>query len=149
MPNKLVILRSALLDNTRPIPPQERCLYIVPYGCKTEVRNYWTKSSVVRLPYRLRIQLRIIEVVFCIAGVGWRLLGWGIDPLKSENTKLSPWAARVRDLLSVESVQINSENDATGDWAAWFEQDIKSEVVLVRPDFYIGDACSSSGISDL
>lgn len=76
-------------------------------------------------------------------------MGWGIDPLKSTSGSLTPLAIKVSKLLGIESIKLDESTDVTGDWSKWFQDDIGAEVVLVRPDFYIGDACGAERVSDL
>lgn len=80
-------------------------------------------------------------------GVGWRLMGWGVDPLKYG--ALTPQALKVAKLLGIVSVEIDASKDVTGDWGRWFTNDVGNDVVLVRPDFFVGDACRKEDVSDL
>lgn len=56
-------------------------------------------------------------------------------------------ASRVANLLQITSVQISRTEDSTGDWATWFEEEIGSEVVLIRPDFFVYDACAAKDVT--
>lgn len=80
------------------------------------------------------------------AEAGWRLLGWEIDPSKTIDLESASTATQVIEMLGITSVQITQAQDVTGDWATWFKEEIGSEVVLVRPDFFVCDACAAKDI---
>lgn len=80
------------------------------------------------------------------AEAGWRLLGWETDPSKTIDLESDSIAAQVNKMLGITSVQITQAQDVTGDWATWFKEEIGSEVVLVRPDFFVCDACAATDI---
>lgn len=79
-------------------------------------------------------------------GRGWRLLGWHVDPLR---TPLSQLADRVREALGIASYVLTAEADVTGDFARWFADEVRGDVVLVRPDFYVATAGRAEDLSAL
>lgn len=76
-------------------------------------------------------------------------MGWGVDPLRSGCSELTPLALRIAEKLAITSVEIDASKDVTGDWERWFTEEVGSEIVLVRPDFFVGDACHKEDVSKL
>ena len=85
-----------------------------------------------------------------IGVIGWRLLAWSLpDPFTAAGKSLCVKAQQVVTTLSIRTYTLTPETDVTGEYATWFTDVIKGNVVLVRPDFYVATAGKVEELEDL
>ncbi|KAK9896748.1 FAD/NAD(P)-binding domain-containing protein [Cystobasidium minutum MCA 4210] len=90
-----------------------------------------------RLSLHRQIRVQGGAPTFCdqVHGYGWRLVTMEPMPLESLLTEESRHFFLER--LGGKCVNIAPEEDITGEYGRWFEEDLgQSHVVLIRPDFY-------------
>ncbi|QRG07891.1 bifunctional 3-(3-hydroxy-phenyl)propionate/3-hydroxycinnamic acid hydroxylase [Xanthobacter dioxanivorans] len=79
---------------------------------------------------------------------GWAAIGWKLNPLDH----ISQLQREVLDRLGVRAFEMTDEYkdgaifDRDGTYKSWFDE-IKSQIILIRPDFYVAISCSAESFS--